>query len=98
VENTLSGEFVSEHMSVMSVATEGNDMETKEENDKKKLKEMMLLEFFQMMPRTEVMKIFRAELKKEAQRIVKYYFTQIIPDQAKMDEIIRKTILGMIKK
>lgn len=98
VKNILSGESVLTLTSVTSVVTEENNMETKEKEEKEKLKEIMLNEFFQIMPRREIMKIFRAELRKEAHRIIKFYFEQIIPDQAKMDEIIRKTILGMIKK
>jgi len=67
-------------------------------NEKEKLQELMLTNFGQMVCKSEVMKIFRAELRKEAQRIVRNYFEQIVPDEMKMSEIIRDVILGMVKE
>jgi len=67
-------------------------------NEKEKLQELMLTNFGQMVCKSEVMKIFRAELRKEAQKIVRSYFEQIVPDEMKMSEIIRDVILGMVKE
>jgi len=58
----------------------------------------MLSNFGQIVDKEEIMKIFKEELKKEAKRIIKTYFEQIVPDEAKMSDLIRDVIIRMVKK
>lgn len=65
---------------------------------KKNLTEMVKNEIWQLSGRDEIMKIIRAEVKKEVKAKVKWYLTQIMPDDVEIGDIIRKTLLAMGEK
>lgn len=72
--------------------------QAKAEQAAKNLREMVKNEIFQMSGKTEIMKIIRAEVKKEIKAKVKFYLSQIMPDEHEISEIIRQTFLAMGEK
>jgi len=74
--------------------------EEKEKQEKIKLaiKELIENEIFQMTGKRDIMKIIRAELRKQVKEAVKFYLSQVIPSPADFSEIVRKGFLELANK
>lgn len=74
------------------------EKQAKAEQVKKNLTEMVKNEIFQMTGKTEVMKIIRKQIRKKVNEAVKFYLSQVMPDDVEVSDIVRQTFLAMGKK
>jgi len=70
----------------------------KQEKIKDVIKELIKNEVFQMTGKNDIMKIVRAEIRKEVKEAVKFYLSQVMPSNADLSEIVRKGFLELGNK